>query len=127
MSASDMDISKSAHFREKNAKNWPATTVSVDTVKTASLSISYHRESNYSSFIYLCYATKANRNACHLSFLTIPTSYYFILTSLNNLLLQICSFSTHIFILPRGKSKCAVIIYYNQFFFTERENNMGAK
>lgn len=35
-------------------------------------------------------------------------------------------FNKHI-ILPRGKSKFAVIIYYNQFFFTERENNMGAK
>lgn len=37
-------------------------------VKTASLSISYDWESNYSSLIYLCCATKANRNACHLSF-----------------------------------------------------------
>lgn len=41
----------------------------LDTVKTASLSISYHKEKNYSSFIDLCYATKANRNVCHLSFL----------------------------------------------------------
>lgn len=67
MSEPDMDIFKSAYFREQmqelsenNSKN----------VKTASLSISYHRESSYSSFIYLCYATKANRNACHLSFLS---------------------------------------------------------
>lgn len=59
----------------------------------------------------------------HVTFrsrLTIPTSYYFILTSLNNLLLQICSLSTHIFVLPQGKSKFAVIIYYKQFFFSLR-------
>lgn len=64
-------------------------------------------------------AVQQNQQKCmaHISCLMIPTSYYFILTSVNNLLLQICSLSTHTFILPQGKSKFAVIIYYNHFYF----------
>lgn len=68
-------------------------------------------------------AMQQNQPTIHVTFLSclmIPMSYYFILTSLNNLLLQIRSLSTRTFILPRGKSKFAVIIYCNQFFFSLR-------